>query len=186
VPALVRELLHRLLQVAHAVHEDWSRPVDVIREQEQGRRWRQFERRDASTHALDREPQPATQHLGEIGKVSLDVAAGMVDEVQRFKRRPVSHSPVGPIAAVFDFPGMIQRVPGDAARGIALGPAALDQRLALGWFLELLEDGLAELADCRDVSRPWYRKADSKLFGVNAIGTDHVLQHLVSVTTTAA
>src|SRR6266540_1851170 len=71
-----------LFHVVDTVDVDGSFVLEVIGEQHVWRAIGQLDQRHASAHALDREPQLATEHFREVLRVRGDVVAGRVQVVE--------------------------------------------------------------------------------------------------------
>ena len=86
IPPASAKVLTGPFQVLHAIHEDGSIALEVVGQQDPRRRVGQLDHRNASAHAVDREDEPATKDVREVGHVRRHVAAGHVDVVE-----PVEH-----------------------------------------------------------------------------------------------
>jgi hypothetical protein len=81
---------------------------------------------------------------------------------------------------------MIENVPGNASRCVALRPAFLDERRAIRGSLNRLGDGGTKFREPASITAIWRRETKSELSDVGALGVAHVIGHLVAVTAAAA
>src|SRR5438034_10576347 len=89
-PTALAQAADFLAQVRDAEDKDGRIPLDMVREEQQWRRWCQLDGRHPRAHAGDGKSETAAQHVDEIGHIPLDVAARVIDEVQRFERHATS------------------------------------------------------------------------------------------------
>src|SRR5437868_4641191 len=72
----------RLAEILDTVDVDRAIALEVVREQDMGRPVSELDHRDAGTHALHGEGQPAAHDLGEVARVGGHIATGRVEEVE--------------------------------------------------------------------------------------------------------
>src|SRR2546430_4231124 len=90
------------------------------------------------------------------------------------------------IAAVLHLPGVIERVPGDAARRVALRPALLHECRPIGGSLNRLGDRARECRELPPAVPVWWLEGQPELSHVGTLGVTHVIGHLVPVAAAAA
>src|SRR5437879_4829977 len=66
-PAALAQRAELLPQVRDAVYKDGRIALNVVREEEQRRRWRQLDGGNPGAHAFDGKTEPAAEHVDEIG-----------------------------------------------------------------------------------------------------------------------
>src|SRR6202022_1446879 len=89
-------------------------------------------------------------------------------------------------AAVLDFPRVVEGVPGDAACGIPLRPASLDQRLPVRRLLQRVEHRCAKGTHRHAVTALGYRKPPSELSRIDVVRPEDVIDDLVAIATATA
>jgi nitroreductase len=82
LPAAPLQRSQRLAEVVDAIHENWLLALDVVGQQDAGRRLGQLDHRDPRSGVVDGKHEPAAKHPAEEGGVGRHVATGHVHEIQ--------------------------------------------------------------------------------------------------------
>jgi nitroreductase len=82
LPAAPLQRSQRLVEVVDAVHENWLLALDVVRQQDAGRRLGQLDHRDPRSAVVDGEHQPTAEQPAEEGGVGRHVATWHVHEIE--------------------------------------------------------------------------------------------------------